>query len=72
MFKKIIVLLTIIQSSFNLTAQIEKPLTWTFTTSKPNAKAGETVDLIFKAKIQKGWHLFSNNYIISPMCSSPS
>jgi thiol:disulfide interchange protein len=66
MFKKIIVILTIIQCSLNLTAQIEKPLTWTFTTSKPNAKAGETVDLIFKAKIQKGWHLFSNNYIIDP------
>lgn len=66
MFKKIIVLLTIVQGSFNLIAQIEKPIIWSFSTSKPNAKDGETVDLIFKGNIKKGWHFFSNNFFIDP------
>ncbi len=66
MHKKLIVLITILFFGNSLTAQIERPITWQFSTSKPNAKAGETVDLIFKANIQKGWHLFSNNYIIDP------
>jgi thiol:disulfide interchange protein len=47
-------------------AQIEKPTTWSFGNSKPSAKAGETVDLIIKAKINKGWHLYSNGYILDP------
>ncbi len=66
MFKKIIVFLIILQSSINLTAQIEKPVSWQFSTSKPNGKAGETVDLIFKGNIKKGWHFFSNNFFIDP------
>ncbi|MES2797536.1 MAG: protein-disulfide reductase DsbD domain-containing protein, partial [Bacteroidota bacterium] len=66
MTKKIFVLIATLIFGFNLTAQIEKPITWQFSSSKPNAKAGEKVELIFKAKIQKGWHLFSNNYIIDP------
>jgi thiol:disulfide interchange protein len=47
-------------------AQLDKPISWQFSTSKPNAKAGETVDLIFKANIKNGWHLYSNNYFVDP------
>jgi thiol:disulfide interchange protein len=66
MIKKIFLLLAILTVGYQLTAQIEKPISWQFSTSKPNAKAGETVDLIFKATIKKGWHLYSNDYYIDP------
>ena len=66
MFKKSVILLAFLSIGNVLFAQIEKPTTWQFSTSKPNAKAGETVDLIFSAKIQKGWHFFSNNFFIDP------
>ena len=66
MLKKVLVFVAVLSFGFNLTAQIEKPVTWSFSTSKPKAKAGETVDLIFKGNIKKGWHFFSNNYFIDP------
>jgi thiol:disulfide interchange protein len=66
MLKKLSTSITIIFLSLNLVAQIEKPISWQFTTSKSNANAGETVDLIFKANIKSGWHLFSNNYFVDP------
>ena len=66
MYKKFIALLAILSICNLLTAQIEKPVSWQFSVSKPNAKAGETVDLIFKGNIKKGWHFFSNNYFIDP------
>jgi thiol:disulfide interchange protein len=43
-------------------AQIETPVTWTYSVSKPGAKAGETVELIFKAKIKEGWHLYASDF----------
>lgn len=66
MQKSIILFFTLILFSFNLIAQIEKPVSWQFSTTKPNAKAGETVDLVFKGNIKKGWHFFSNNFFIDP------
>jgi thiol:disulfide interchange protein len=66
MIKKFLIILAFLFVGNTIIAQIEKPITWTFSTSKPNAKAGETVDLIFSAKIQKGWHFFSNNFFIDP------
>ncbi len=41
--------------------QIEKPSSWTYSVSKKEAKVGETVDLIFNAKIQDGWYLYSSD-----------
>ena len=66
MQKFIILIFSVFLLNAQLNAQIEKPISWTFSSSKPNAKAGETVDLIFKANIKKGWHLFSNDYYIDP------
>ncbi len=66
MHKYFLAFLTLIALQSTLSAQIEKPISWTFSTSKANAKAGETVDLVFKATIKRGWHLYSNNYVIDP------
>ncbi len=52
--KKITLLTTLIFAAFLLNAQILNPTTWTFD-SKQN---GNEVELIFKASIEKGWHLY--------------
>lgn len=42
-------------------AQIQNPVKWTFSTSKPEVKVGETVDLLFTVEIDKSWHIFSTD-----------
>ncbi|MFN8353857.1 MAG: cytochrome c biogenesis protein CcdA [Spirosomataceae bacterium] len=42
-------------------AQIQTPVKWTFSMSKEQVKVGETVDLLFTATIDKGWHIFSTD-----------
>lgn len=42
-------------------AQILKPAKWTFTPSKTSAKVGETIDLVFTAKIDNGWYMYSSD-----------
>ncbi len=66
MFRKSNFIFFLLLLSLQSIGQIEKPATWSFGTSKPNAKAGETVDLIIKSKINKGWHLYSNGYVLDP------
>ncbi len=41
-------------------AQIQKPSKWTFSSSNPKAKVGETVELIFSAKIDEGWYMYGS------------
>ena len=43
-------------------AQLLKPTTWKFEPAKKEVKVGETVDLEFKATIQKDWHLYSSDF----------
>ncbi len=57
--KKITFLLFIV-TSFALSAQILKPAKWTFTPSKTSAKVGETIDLVFSAKIDDNWYMYSS------------
>lgn len=52
--KKIAFILSLLITSFIVNAQILNPTTWTFD-SKQN---GNEVELIFKASIEKGWHLY--------------
>ena len=54
-FKKIIFLLTILVSGF-VQAQIADPVHWKFSTKKT---ADNEYDLILKANIDKGWHMYS-------------
>ncbi len=43
-------------------AQKEVPTTWETSVSKSDVKVGETIDLIFKAKIIDGWYLYSSDF----------
>ena len=57
---KKILLLLFVASSFAVSAQILKPAKWTFTPSKTISKIGETIDLVFTAKIDDGWYMYSS------------
>ena len=43
-------------------AQVQRHATWTHSFSKKEVKTGETVDLIFKATIDPGWYMYSNDF----------
>jgi thiol:disulfide interchange protein DsbD len=43
-------------------AQIDNPVKWTSKTNPNEVKIGETIELIFEAKIQEGWHMFSSDF----------
>ncbi len=44
----------------NIQAQILKPAKWTISSSKTNAKVGETIDIVFQAKIDDNWYMYSS------------
>jgi hypothetical protein len=46
--------------SLAASAQILKPAKWTFTPAKTSAKVGETIDLVFTAKIDDNWYMYSS------------
>ncbi len=48
--------------AFHSFAQIETPVKWEYATSVKEVKQGETIELIFKAQIQDGWHMFSSDF----------
>lgn len=48
--------------SYPTLAQVQRHATWTHSFSKNEVKAGETVDLIFKATITPGWYLYSSDF----------
>ncbi|MCU0324742.1 MAG: protein-disulfide reductase DsbD N-terminal domain-containing protein [Spirosomaceae bacterium] len=58
--KKILVFLFAI-STITASAQILKPAKWTFSSSKPTAAVGETIDLVFTAAIDEGWYMYSSD-----------
>lgn len=43
-------------------AQILRPIKWDSKTSVQEAKVGETIELIFTAKIDNDWYLYSNDF----------
>src|SRR5680860_491899 len=55
--KRLALILAFIITGLLTKAQIVNPTTWTFD-SKQN---GNEVELIFKAKIEKGWHLYDTD-----------
>ncbi len=42
--------------------QILKPAKWTSALSKKEIKVGDEIEIIFKATIDKSWHLYSNDF----------
>jgi len=57
---KKILFIFLFASSLAASAQILKPAKWTFTPSKTSAKVGETIDLVFTAKIDDNWYMYSS------------
>jgi len=48
--------------SSSVTAQILKPATWSYATSKKEVKVNDQVELIFNVKIDKDWYLYSTDF----------
>ncbi len=55
-------LLFILLMSTSTFAQIEKHAQWSSAVSKKEVKVGETVDLIFTAKVDEDWYLYSSDF----------
>lgn len=49
-------------SFYTLSGQILKPSKWTYSTSVEEAKAGDVIELIFDATIDKDWYLYSSEF----------
>lgn len=59
--KRITLFLFCLLASLGSFVQIQKPTKWTFTSSATKAKVGETVELVFTAKIDQGWYMYSSD-----------
>ena len=55
-------LLLLLLTAGRLPAQILQPAKWSYSTSKPEVKAGEELDLIFSVKIDPDWYLYSTDF----------
>ena len=63
MKRKVTVLLVLMLSvSVGSFAQILTPAKWTVELSKKEIKVGDVIDVVFKAKIDKSWHVYSNDF----------
>ncbi|MDQ2178420.1 protein-disulfide reductase DsbD domain-containing protein [Marinifilum sp. D714] len=63
MKSKIAVLLVLVLSvSTGSFAQILTPAKWTVELSKKDIKVGDVIEVVFKAKIDKSWHVYSNDF----------
>lgn len=45
-----------------LKGQVLEPVKWQFEAPNKPVKIGETIELVFKAKIDKGWYLYGNDF----------
>ena len=43
-----------------MSADILKPVKWTFTSTPSKVTVGQTVDLVFAGKIEKDWYIYSS------------
>ena len=59
MQKVVLVVLSFAFLNF-VTVDIVKPVKWSFTTTAKNTAIGETIDLVFTGKIDKGWYMYSS------------
>jgi len=59
---KYIFLSVLLAFTFGATAQILQPAKWTYQTSSDDIKIGQTIELIFKVKIDDNWYLYSNEF----------
>jgi len=57
----LVVSLLLMVSSLSF-GQILNPSKWKVELSKQEIKVGDVIDIVFKAKIDKSWHLYSNDF----------
>lgn len=62
MHRAIRVLVVLLIVSLSANAQIKRPAKWTFEVSKTSVKVGDVIELIFKAKIDDGWYMYSSDF----------
>ncbi len=55
-------LIALLILSVSVDAQKITPAKWTWALSKQNPAVGETVDIIFTLKMDKGWHHFATDF----------
>ncbi|HYG03123.1 MAG TPA: thioredoxin family protein [Chryseosolibacter sp.] len=60
-FRSLVILLSLISFS-NAFSQVLKPVKWTFTASKSDAKVGDEIDLIFKATVDADWYIYATDF----------
>lgn len=68
--KKLFILFILLP--FLAKGQVIQPAKWSFSPSKKEVKTGEKIDLIFTAKIDKDWYLYSSDFdpTLGPMVTS--
>ena len=59
--KKLLFLAFVLGSTL-VQAQILRPNEWSFSLSSTEFNVGDEIDLIFKANIDQGWHLYSSDF----------
>jgi thiol:disulfide interchange protein DsbD len=59
---KLIILLFLASCSFTGVAQKITPAKWSWTLEPTNPSMGQTAEIIFKVKIDKGWYLYSSDF----------
>ena len=59
---KLIILLFLGFVGFTCMAQKITPAKWSWTLEPANPKVGQTAEIIFKVKIDKGWYLYSSDF----------
>ncbi|MEQ8531491.1 MAG: disulfide bond formation protein DsbD, partial [Imperialibacter sp.] len=42
--------------------QVQKPISWSYELSNKDPKVGDTLSLVFKAKIDNTWYLYSSDF----------
>lgn len=63
MSRKITIVAALLLMMSSLTfGQILTPSKWKVELSKEEIKVGDVIDVVFKAKIDKSWHLYSNDF----------
>ncbi len=59
---KKILLFILLAGILSAQAQVLRPNKWTFALSQSDFKPGDEIELIFKATIDPGWHLYSSDF----------
>ncbi|CAD5267714.1 MULTISPECIES: cytochrome c biogenesis protein CcdA [unclassified Imperialibacter] len=60
--KRILLSLVGVVTIFASFGQVQKPISWSYELSNKDPKVGDTLSLVFKAKIDNTWYLYSSDF----------